>query len=133
VTTELRPSAPDMVKYLDNWVRHINLLNQEIGNLQRALAAAEGDKAALREQLDRRADQVTVIAGKEEEIAQLRGEIQAVKAHNDALSAERQDAINELAKALGIKAQDGAGWLMVNINRAAQLVEEAKQMVRENL
>ena len=134
--TELGPLSPrpeDLVHYIDNWARHITVQGQLIQNRDIVVADQQTQIQALQVELQRRADLEPEISAREEELDRLRGVIDGLNARVQALTAERDEAIDRLAGALEIKPQKVDGWLIVAIHRAVRMVEDTKAMIRQNL
>lgn len=129
----LTPRPEDLVHYIDTWARHITVQGQIIKDRDTVISDLQDQVTALHTEVQRRADLEPEISVREEELERLRGIIDGLNARNEALTSERNEAIERLAGALEIKPQLVDGWLIVAIHRAVRMVEDTKAMIRQNL
>lgn len=129
----LNPRPEDMVHYIDNWTRHIAVQGQVIRERDAVIKDLQDQISALHTELQRRADLEPEISAREEELDRFRVVIDRLNERNQALTVERDEAIDMLAGALEIKPQKVDGWLIVAIHRAVNMVNDTKAMIRQNI
>ena len=131
--SELTPRPEDLVHYIDNWARHITVQGQIIRERDAVIVDLQGQVMGLQAELQRRADLEPEITAREEELERFRTVIDGLNDRNRALTHERDEAIDRLAGALEIKPQKVDGWLIVAIHRAVRMVQDTKEMIRQNV
>lgn len=128
--SELWPSLDSMRQYLETWARYANDLEIKVrvqeANLHRMEETFTTEVARLTQELE------NCVAPREQRIAELTVTIKGLEQYGQDLVAERQRAMERLAKVLEVNVT-AATTLQDLIGQTMTLVDHTKNMFRERL
>lgn len=129
-SSELWPSLDSMKQYLETWSRNVYELEAKVRTLEAMSVRME---ATYTEEIARLTNELaTCAAPRDQRIAELETSVKGLEQYVQDLIAERQRAIERLAKVLEVTVT-GSMTLQDLIGQTMTLVDHTKKMFRERL
>jgi uncharacterized protein YoxC len=129
-SSELWPSLDSMKQYLETWSRNVYELEAKVRTLEAMSVRME---ATYTEEIARLSNELANCAApRDQRIAELEASVKGLEQYVQDLIAERQRAIERLAKVLEVTVT-GSMTLQDLIGQTMTLVDHTKKMFRERL